>query len=68
MGVLSRYSNNAQSCIAAKRFYIAESIADKYIAAFVEKAKALRVGDPMKTDTQLVRWPASISAPIPNAR
>ena len=53
MGVLSRYSNNAQSCIAAKRFIVAESIAPRYVEAFAEKAKALRVGDPMKTETQL---------------
>ncbi|WP_263358326.1 NAD-dependent succinate-semialdehyde dehydrogenase [Acidicapsa ligni] len=53
LGVTSRYSNNAQSCIAAKRFLIAESIADAYIQAFAEQAAALRVGDPLLAETKL---------------
>jgi succinate-semialdehyde dehydrogenase/glutarate-semialdehyde dehydrogenase/succinate-semialdehyde dehydrogenase len=53
LGVTSRYSNNAQSCIAAKRFLIAESIADAFIQAFVEQASALKVGDPLLPDTKL---------------
>ncbi len=53
LGVTSRYSNNAQSCIAAKRFLIAEPIADAFIKAFVEQASALKVGDPLLPDTKL---------------
>jgi acyl-CoA reductase-like NAD-dependent aldehyde dehydrogenase len=53
LGVTSRYSNNAQSCIAAKRFFIAEPIADTFIKAFVEQAAALKVGDPLLPDTKL---------------
>jgi acyl-CoA reductase-like NAD-dependent aldehyde dehydrogenase len=53
LGVTSRYSNNAQSCIAAKRFLIAEPIADRFIQAFVEQASALKVGDPLLPDTRL---------------
>ena len=53
LGVTSRYSNNAQSCIAAKRFLIAEPIADFYINSFVEQAAALKVGDPLLPDTKL---------------
>jgi acyl-CoA reductase-like NAD-dependent aldehyde dehydrogenase len=53
LGVTSRYSNNAQSCIAAKRFLIAEPIADAFIHAFVEQASALKVGDPLLPDTKL---------------
>jgi acyl-CoA reductase-like NAD-dependent aldehyde dehydrogenase len=53
LGVTSRYSNNAQSCIAAKRFLIAEPIAEAYIQAFVEQAAALKVGDPLLPDTKL---------------
>jgi succinate-semialdehyde dehydrogenase/glutarate-semialdehyde dehydrogenase len=50
--VKSRVGNNGQSCIAAKRFIVAEEIADKFERAFVAKMQALRVGDPMdeKTD------------------
>jgi succinate-semialdehyde dehydrogenase/glutarate-semialdehyde dehydrogenase len=50
--VKARVVNNGQSCIAAKRFIIAEEIADKFERAFVEKMAALKVGDPFdeKTD------------------
>jgi acyl-CoA reductase-like NAD-dependent aldehyde dehydrogenase len=51
--VTSRYSNNAQSCIAAKRFLIAEPIFDAFVKAFVEQASALKVGDPLSPDTKL---------------
>jgi acyl-CoA reductase-like NAD-dependent aldehyde dehydrogenase len=53
LGVTSRYSNNAQSCIAAKRFLIAEPIAEAFIKGFVEQASALKVGDPLLPDTKL---------------
>jgi succinate-semialdehyde dehydrogenase/glutarate-semialdehyde dehydrogenase/succinate-semialdehyde dehydrogenase len=53
LGVTSRYSNNAQSCIAAKRFLVAEPVADAFLKAFVEQASALKVGDPMLPDTKL---------------
>src|SRR5580704_936747 len=53
LGVTSRYSNNAQSCIAAKRFLIAEPIADAFIKEFVQQASALKVGDPLLADTRL---------------
>jgi acyl-CoA reductase-like NAD-dependent aldehyde dehydrogenase len=53
LGVTSRYSNNAQSCIAAKRFLIAEPVADAFIHSFVEQASALKMGDPLLPDTKL---------------
>ena len=53
LGVTSRYSNNAQSCIAAKRFLVAEPVAEAFIKAFVEQASALKVGDPLLPDTKL---------------
>jgi succinate-semialdehyde dehydrogenase/glutarate-semialdehyde dehydrogenase len=50
--VKARVGNNGQSCIAAKRFIIAEEIGDKFERAFVSKMESLRVGDPFdeKTD------------------
>jgi acyl-CoA reductase-like NAD-dependent aldehyde dehydrogenase len=53
MAVVSRYSNNAQSCIAAKRFFVEESIAGRFTAAFVEAVRKIPVGDPMKAETKL---------------
>jgi succinate-semialdehyde dehydrogenase/glutarate-semialdehyde dehydrogenase/succinate-semialdehyde dehydrogenase len=53
LGVISRYSNNAQSCIAAKRFLLAEPIAEAFLASLVEQSSALRIGDPMLPETKL---------------
>ncbi len=52
MAVKARHINNGQSCIAAKRFILHDSIAGEFTARFVERAEALTVGDPMdeKTD------------------
>jgi succinate-semialdehyde dehydrogenase/glutarate-semialdehyde dehydrogenase len=43
----ARMINNGQSCIAAKRFIVAESIADQFEAGLKEQFTALNVGDPM---------------------
>jgi succinate-semialdehyde dehydrogenase / glutarate-semialdehyde dehydrogenase len=51
--VKARVINNGQSCIAAKRFIVAEIIADKFESVFVAKMKALKVGDPMDAATEL---------------
>ncbi|RCJ24650.1 NADP-dependent succinic semialdehyde dehydrogenase [Nostoc minutum NIES-26] len=49
----ARMLNNGQSCIAAKRFIVAEAIADKFEKLLLEKFEALKVGDPMEADTDL---------------
>jgi succinate-semialdehyde dehydrogenase / glutarate-semialdehyde dehydrogenase len=53
VAVTARTINNGQSCIAAKRFIVADSIADEFERHFVERFKALRVGDPMAADTDI---------------
>jgi succinate-semialdehyde dehydrogenase/glutarate-semialdehyde dehydrogenase len=53
VGVNARLINNGQSCIAAKRFIMVKEIADEYEQKFVEKMKKIKVGDPMKEDTEL---------------
>ncbi len=45
--VTARMLNNGQSCIAAKRFIVEESIADEFEQRFVEKFQMLKIGDPM---------------------
>ncbi len=52
-GVSARMLNNGQSCIAAKRFIVAEAIADKFEKLFVEKFEALKLGNPMQEDTDI---------------
>lgn len=44
----ARMINNGQSCIAAKRFIVAEAIADQFEAGLKEQFAALKVGDPME--------------------
>lgn len=51
--VKARIFNNGQSCIAAKRFIVAESIAEKFEHLFAEKMAALKVGDPFDESTEL---------------
>jgi succinate-semialdehyde dehydrogenase/glutarate-semialdehyde dehydrogenase len=52
-GVVSRFLNAGQSCIAAKRFILVESIADEFLERFAQKVSALKVGDPMDESSQL---------------
>jgi len=51
--VTARAINNGQSCIAAKRFIVAESVADSFIERFVARMGALVVGDPMDERTDV---------------
>jgi succinate-semialdehyde dehydrogenase/glutarate-semialdehyde dehydrogenase len=51
--VKARTINNGQSCIAAKRFILAEAIADEFERRFVRGMSALRVGDPLDPATEL---------------
>ena len=51
--VKARIFNNGQSCIAAKRFIVAEKIADEFERKFVSKMEALKVGDPFEEQTEL---------------
>ncbi len=51
--VKARIFNNGQSCIAAKRFIVAESIAEKFEHLFAEKMACLKVGDPFEESTEL---------------
>ena len=52
-GVRSRFQNAGQSCIAAKRFLVADSVADRFQERFVELASELRVGDPLDPSTRI---------------
>jgi succinate-semialdehyde dehydrogenase/glutarate-semialdehyde dehydrogenase len=51
--VRARTINNGQSCIAAKRFIVAEPIADEFQRRLVEGFKGLVVGDPMDPATDV---------------
>ncbi|MDJ0570455.1 MAG: NAD-dependent succinate-semialdehyde dehydrogenase [Pleurocapsa sp. MO_192.B19] len=52
-GVKARMLNNGQSCIAAKRFIVADSIAEQFESQLVAQFKALTIGDPMEKETDI---------------
>jgi succinate-semialdehyde dehydrogenase/glutarate-semialdehyde dehydrogenase len=51
--VRARCVNSGQSCIAAKRFIVADEIYDDFESRFVAGMEAMRVGDPMKDTTDI---------------
>jgi succinate-semialdehyde dehydrogenase/glutarate-semialdehyde dehydrogenase len=51
--VKSRFQNNGQSCIAAKRFIVEDAVYDRFLRHFVEATAAQHVGDPMNEQTQI---------------
>jgi len=51
--VRSRTANAGQSCIAAKRLIVMESIADAFLERFLYELNSLRIGDPMDDSTDL---------------
>ncbi|HSV63491.1 MAG TPA: NAD-dependent succinate-semialdehyde dehydrogenase, partial [Chthoniobacterales bacterium] len=52
-GVAARIQNAGQSCIAAKRFILADKIYEEFVADFVAKMRALKVGDPLDPKTEI---------------
>ncbi|HVC33253.1 MAG TPA: NAD-dependent succinate-semialdehyde dehydrogenase [Chloroflexota bacterium] len=52
-GAVARNQNSGQSCIAAKRFLVVESVADEFQRKFAEAVKAMKVGDPMDPSTNV---------------
>ncbi|MEY2525777.1 MAG: succinate-semialdehyde dehydrogenase / glutarate-semialdehyde dehydrogenase [Verrucomicrobiota bacterium] len=51
--VTARTINSGQSCIAAKRFLIADKIYDKFLDEFVRRMSALKIGDPLDETTEI---------------
>ena len=53
VAVTARFQNNGQSCIAAKRFIVVESVAEAFEQKFVANTAKLKVGDPLEYDTKV---------------
>jgi len=49
----ARLINSGQSCIAAKRFIVAESVAERFVGQFAEALQGRKVGDPLDPATQV---------------
>ena len=53
IAVAGATGNSGQRCTAVKRILVQERVADELVPLILEKAKAIRFGDPMDADTQL---------------
>jgi succinate-semialdehyde dehydrogenase/glutarate-semialdehyde dehydrogenase len=60
--VASRFGNVGQTCIAAKRFVVVESIADEFVEHLVQAASKLTLGDPNDRRPHWPRWRARTCA------
>ncbi|MBC7418804.1 MAG: NAD-dependent succinate-semialdehyde dehydrogenase, partial [Pedobacter sp.] len=50
LATLGRLQNNGQTCIAAKRFVVLDTIYDEFLALFSKKMKAAKMGAPTDED------------------
>ena len=53
LATASRFLNGGQSCIAAKRIILVDSIAEEFLARFQKNLAQLKQGDPTRDDTDL---------------
>ncbi len=53
IAVAGATGNSGQRCTAVKRILVQESVADTIVPMILEKAKAIRFGEPQDPDTQL---------------
>lgn len=47
------FSNNGQQCLAGSRVLVERSIADDFIGRFIERARRIKIGDPMDEATEI---------------
>jgi succinate-semialdehyde dehydrogenase/glutarate-semialdehyde dehydrogenase len=52
-GAWARNQNGGQSCIAAKRFIVHESVYEEFLDQLVDEFKSLTIGDPMDEETDI---------------
>ncbi len=51
--LLGIFTNNGQQCLAGSRILVQRGIADRFVEAFVERARRIRVGDPRDPATEI---------------
>lgn len=49
----SSFSNQGEICLCGSRMFIERPIYEKFKAAFIEKVKSMKVGDPMSDETRV---------------
>ncbi|HVN98266.1 MAG TPA: NAD-dependent succinate-semialdehyde dehydrogenase [Syntrophorhabdaceae bacterium] len=53
IAVQNRFVNNGQSCVAAKRFFVMESVAKAFTESFIHHLNTNVIGDPMDEKTDI---------------
>lgn len=53
VGAASRFGNNGQTCIAAKRFIVQETVAERFLELLKAEIANMQQGDPMEEKNQL---------------
>jgi succinate-semialdehyde dehydrogenase/glutarate-semialdehyde dehydrogenase len=48
-----KFRNAGQVCISPTRFFVQQNAYDRFVAAFVDKTKTLKVGDGLQPDTKM---------------
>ncbi|GAL87016.1 succinate-semialdehyde dehydrogenase [Sporocytophaga myxococcoides] len=51
--VKARMVNNGQSCIAAKRFIVVDSVKNQFVQSMAKAVSALKLGDPLSPEIQV---------------
>ena len=49
----TKFANCGQVCVSPDRFFVHDSLHDKFVGEFAKRAKALKLGDGLKEDTEL---------------
>lgn len=49
----AKFRNTGQSCIAANRIYVQRAMLDRFVEAFVQRARALKVGSGLEPDVDI---------------
>lgn len=51
--VRSSFTNQGEICLCGSRIYVEESLYERFIAAFIEETKAMKIGDPLENGTDI---------------
>jgi succinate-semialdehyde dehydrogenase/glutarate-semialdehyde dehydrogenase len=73
MVVPQKFRNAGQVCVSPTRFYVQESIYDRFLQGFAERTRQVKLGDGLEPDTKMgplanQRRPEAIGALVEDAR
>ncbi len=51
--LMAIYAGNGEQCLAGSRILVEEAVAEEFIARFVARTKALRIGDPFEPTSEI---------------